>query len=113
MADYLETSTPFHHGQTLGIWTFDNYNPSGQNGVQMPNPIVGFVSQMPLFKNNRLRLLLSLIKLVYKLANSFRDPLYFLMMQFLPNFICHKNTALKLKLLKMTWNWINKIGQSQ
>ena len=39
---------------------------------KMPYLIVGFVCQMPLLKNNRLRLLSSLTKLVY----MFRDPLY-------------------------------------
>lgn len=49
-----------------GIQTFDDWMvqipaPSGQNIVQMPYPIVGFVCQIPLLKNNRRRLLLSLI----------------------------------------------------
>ena len=44
-------------GQTPGIWTFEDRivqipAPSGQNGVQMPYLIVGFVCQMPLLKNN-------------------------------------------------------------
>ena len=64
-------------GQTPGIWTFEDWivqipAPYGQNGVQMPYLIVGFVCQMPLLKNNRLRLLSSLTRLVY----MFRDPLY-------------------------------------
>ena len=47
--------------------------PYGQNGVQMPYLIIGFVCQMPLdLKNNRCRLLSSLTKLVY----MFRDALY-------------------------------------
>ena len=38
-------------GQTPGIWTFENWivqipAPSGQNGVQMPYPIVGFVCEI-------------------------------------------------------------------
>ena len=38
-------------GQIPGIWTFENWivqihAPSGQNGVQMPYPIVGFVCEM-------------------------------------------------------------------
>ena len=52
--------------QTPGIWTFEDWivqipAPSGQNGVQMPYPIVGFVCHT-LLKNNRCRLLSSLIK---------------------------------------------------
>ena len=38
-------------GQTPGIWTFENWiaqipAPSGQNGVQMPYPTVGFVCEI-------------------------------------------------------------------
>ena len=49
-------------GQSPGIWTFEDWiiqilPPSGQNGVQMPYPIVWFISQVPLIKNNRRRLL--------------------------------------------------------
>ena len=63
--------------QTPAIWTLEDWivqipAPYGQTGVQMPYLIVGFVCQMPLLKNNRRRLLSSLIKLVY----VFRDPLY-------------------------------------
>ena len=62
-------------GQTPGIWTFEDWivqipAPSGQNGVPMPHLIVGFVCQMPLLKNNGRWLLSSLIKLVYKHANT-------------------------------------------
>lgn len=43
--------------QIPGIWTFQDLiveisASSGQNGVQVPNPISGFVRQMPLLKNN-------------------------------------------------------------
>ena len=68
-------------GQSPGIWTFEDWiiqisAPSGQNSVQMLYPIVGFVCQMPILKNNRRRLLLSLIELVHKHANTSRNPLY-------------------------------------
>ena len=82
-----------------------NSRPSGQIGVQMPYPVVGFVCQMPLFKNNRCRLLSSLIKLEYKHADTYFVTLY-MMMMLLPDVIYYKNTTLTLKLLKMTWNWM-------
>ena len=59
----FETSTSRpQSGQGPGIWTFDDWivqipGPSGQNGVQIPHLIVGFVCQMPLLKNSRRRLL--------------------------------------------------------
>ena len=42
---------PTPSGQNPGIWTFENWIvqipvPSGQNGVQMPHPIVGFVCEI-------------------------------------------------------------------
>ena len=56
-------------GESPGIWTFEDWivqipAPSGQK-FQMPYPIVGLVSQMPLLKNNRRPFLSSVIKLVY------------------------------------------------
>ena len=39
--------------------------PTGENGVQMPDPIVGFVCQMPHLKNNCRRLVSAVVKLVY------------------------------------------------
>ena len=54
-------NTPPHpkHGQTPGFkdWIVQIPALLGQNSVQMPYPIVGFVCQMPLLKNNRRRLL--------------------------------------------------------
>ena len=80
-ADQLETSTPPPRplGKKRGIWTFEDWIVqipalSGQNGVQMLYPIVGFVCQMPLFKNNRPRLLSFLTTLVHEQANTVRDP---------------------------------------
>ena len=74
-ANQLETSTPSPHppSKGLGIWTFEDWIvqfpvPLDQNSVQMPYPIVGFVCQMPLLKNNR-QLLSSLVKLVDKHTN--------------------------------------------
>ena len=75
-ADQLETSTPSPLPQTkprhLNIWRLERSNsrPSDQNSVQMPYPIVGFVCQMHLLKSNRRRLLLSLIKHMYKHDNT-------------------------------------------
>ena len=80
-------------------WTEDKIpTPSGQNGFQMLYLIVGFVCQMPLLKNNHCRLLSSLIKLVYKHANMFRDPLYD--GAIFTDLSYYKNTTLTLKLLK-------------
>ena len=64
--DQLETSTSAPLGQSPAIRTFEDWivqipAPLGQNGVQMPYPIVGFVSHT-LLKNNRCRLLPSLIQ---------------------------------------------------
>ena len=39
--------------ELLKIGSFKFPLPSGQNGIQMLYPIVGFVCQMPLLKNNR------------------------------------------------------------
>ena len=44
-------------GKTPGILAFEEWivqipTPSGQNGVQIPYPIVGFICQMPLLNNN-------------------------------------------------------------
>ena len=90
-------------GQTPGIRTFEDWiaqipAPYGQNGVQMPYLIVGFVCQMPLLKNNRRRLLSSLTKLVY----MFRDLLYDGAV--LADLSYYKNTTLILKLLENNWN---------
>ena len=76
-----ETSTSLLPGQTPGIRSFEDWivqipTRSGQNGVQMPYPIVGFVGQMLLFKNNCSRLLSSLIGLVYKHTNKCFVTLY-------------------------------------
>ena len=65
-----------------GISTFEDWivqvpAPSGQNGVQMPYPIVGFVCHT-LLKKNRRRLLLSLIKTFFvsqSLTNAASLPL--------------------------------------
>ena len=67
-------------GHIPGILNFEDWivqipAPSGQNGVQMPYPIVGFVCQT-LLKSNRRRLLLSEIKLLYKHANTCFVTLY-------------------------------------
>ena len=93
-----ETSTSRLPGQTPGIRTFEDWivqipTRSGQNGVQMPYPIVGFVGQMLLFKNNCSLLLSSLIGLVYKHANKCFVTLYmgerfFLFVCFLVLFFC-------------------------
>lgn len=69
-------------GQTLGIRTFEDWivqinAPSKQNVVQILHPIVGFVCEVPLLKNNRRRLVSSLIKTcVEKCQPIFSDPLY-------------------------------------
>ena len=69
-ADQLETSTspppPRGFWSFELLWTFEDWivqipAPSGQNGVQMPYLIVGFVCHT-LLKNNRRRLLPFLIK---------------------------------------------------
>ena len=81
--------------ELLKIGSF-KFPPSCQNSVHMPYPIVGFVSQMPLLKNNNnCRWLLScLIELVYKHTNTSCDPSH--------DDAIYKNTTLILKLLKMT-----------
>lgn len=67
-------------GQSPGILTFEDWIvqilvPASQNSVQIPYPIVGFVCQMPLLKNNR-QLLSSLVKLVDKHTNMSHDHLH-------------------------------------
>ena len=51
--------------ELLKIGSFQIPAPSGQNSVQIPYPIVEFVCQMPLLKNNRCPFLSSVIKLVH------------------------------------------------
>ena len=70
--------------KTTGIWTLEYWivqipAPSGQNGVQMPYPIVGFVGQMPLLKSNCRKLQSSLIRLVFRRErrNKFKIESYF------------------------------------
>ena len=50
---------------TFEDWIVQIPGPCGQNSVEMPYPIFGFVYQMPLLKNTRRRLLSSLMKLLY------------------------------------------------
>ena len=55
----------------LKFWRFDRPIPPpplGQDGVQIPYPIVGYVCQMPFLKNNRCQLLSSLMQLLYNHA---------------------------------------------
>ena len=59
----------------------------------MPYAIVGFESQMPLFKDSRRRLLSSLIKLLYKNGNTCLVTLY-MMMPFLPDLNYYEKSTL-------------------
>ena len=94
-----------HRAKPEHYWIVQIPAPLGQNSVQTPYPVVGFLCRMPLLNNNRRRLLSS-IKLVYKHANTSRDPFYY-------DAVC-EHTSLILKLLKMTWKWRNyHVGQSQ
>ena len=103
-ADQLETSTPPpppppgkpRAFELLKIGSFKFPPPRAK--MVFKCLIVGFVCQMPLLKNNRCRLLSSLTKLVYKHANTFRDPLYDGAV--FTDFSYYKNTTLTLKLLK-------------
>ena len=93
-ANQLETSTPPPQ-QCLGIWTFEDWIiqfpvPLGQNSVQMPYTIVGFVCQMPLLKNNR-QLLSSLVKLVDKHTNICLMTIY-MMIPFTKTQLCIEAT---------------------
>ena len=78
-------NSKLQHPLPPGIWTFEDWivqipAPSGQTNVQMPDPIVGFVYQMPPPpKKNRRRLLSSVIKLGYKHANTCLVTLYMMM----------------------------------
>ena len=87
-------------------WIVQIPAPTGQNGVQIAYPIIGFVSQMPLSKSNSLRLL-SLIKLVYKHAKTCVIIPIIWWCRFYRTLVTTKNTTLILKLLIITWNWIN------
>ena len=65
-ADQIETSTspPLRKPRAFELLKTGSFKfppPRGQNGVQIPYPIVGFVSQIPLLKSNRLRLLSTLL----------------------------------------------------
>ena len=62
-------------GQTPGHLNFRS-SPNNWCSNAPPYNRINFVFQIPLLKNNRCKLLSALIKLVYKHANTFRDPLY-------------------------------------
>ena len=111
--------------QTLGVWTSEDCivqipAPSHQNDVEMPYTIVAFLGQTPLWKNNHCWFLPSLIKLVYKPANTcfvtLYDPLWCL--KILNNFRNVKFWFQKLEILRLeTWNfkyanskfWVSKL----
>lgn len=82
--------------------------PSGQNGVQMPYVIVGFVCQIPFLKKNNLQIQVVCNRAcVSKHANTFPVTLY-MIIPFLAYLSSYKNAHSVLKLLiKITENWIN------